>query len=63
MSLDESFVAFQGPPGTGKTYSGSHVIHHLITSGKRVGVVAMSHPAIDNLMSATYTVFEEGGGP
>ncbi len=59
--LDESFVAFQGPPGTGKTYSGSHVIHHLITSGKRVGVVAMSHPAIDNLMSATYKVFEEAG--
>jgi predicted RecB family nuclease len=59
--LDESFVAFQGPPGTGKTYSGSHVIHHLITSGKRVGVVAMSHPAIDNLMMATYEVFKEAG--
>lgn len=59
--LDESFVAFQGPPGTGKTYSGSHVIHHLITSGKRVGVVAMSHPAIDNLMMATHEVFEAAG--
>jgi predicted RecB family nuclease len=59
--LDESFVAFQGPPGTGKTYSGSHVIHHLISSGKRVGVVAMSHPAIDNLMTATHKVFDEAG--
>jgi uncharacterized protein len=59
--LDESFVAFQGPPGTGKTYSGSHIIHHLITSGKRVGVVAMSHLAIDNLMSATFEVFEKAG--
>jgi uncharacterized protein len=59
--LDESFVAFQGPPGTGKTYSGSHIIHHLIASGKRVGVVAMSHPAIDNLMTATYKVFEDAG--
>jgi predicted RecB family nuclease len=59
--LDESFVAFQGPPGTGKTYSGSHIIHHLIRSGKRVGVVAMSHPAIDNLMSAVYDVFEAAG--
>ncbi|HEY5266287.1 MAG TPA: TM0106 family RecB-like putative nuclease [Acidimicrobiales bacterium] len=59
--LDESFVAFQGPPGTGKTYSGSHVIHRLIKSGARVGVVAMSHPAIDNLMSATYEVFEAAG--
>jgi predicted RecB family nuclease len=59
--LDESFVAFQGPPGTGKTYSGSHIIHHLITSGKRVGVVAMSHNAIDNLMTATAEVFERAG--
>jgi predicted RecB family nuclease len=59
--LDESFVAFQGPPGTGKTYSGSHIIRHLINSGKRVGVVAMSHNAIDNLMQATHRVFEEAG--
>ncbi|HWD94916.1 MAG TPA: TM0106 family RecB-like putative nuclease [Acidimicrobiales bacterium] len=59
--LDESFVAFQGPPGTGKTYSGSHIIHHLVMLGKRVGVVAMSHTAIDNLMSATYDVFEKAG--
>jgi uncharacterized protein len=57
--LDESFVAFQGPPGTGKTYSGSHIIYRLIKEGKRVGVVAMSHPAIDNLMQATFRVFEE----
>jgi uncharacterized protein len=59
--LDESFVAFQGPPGTGKTYSGSHIIHRLIKSGVRVGVVAMSHPAIDNLMNATYEEFERNG--
>jgi predicted RecB family nuclease len=59
--LDESFVAFQGPPGTGKTYSGSRIIHRLITSGLRVGVVAMSHPAIDNLMMATYEEFERNG--
>jgi uncharacterized protein len=59
--LDESFVAFQGPPGTGKTYSGSHIIRHLINAGKRVGVVAMSHTAIDNLMQATHRVFEDGG--
>jgi uncharacterized protein len=60
-NLDESFVAFQGPPGTGKTYSGSHIIRHLIADGKRVGVVAMSHPAIDNLMQATFNEFEKEG--
>ncbi len=58
-ALDESYVAFQGPPGTGKTYSGSHIIHSLISSGRRVGVVAMSHAAIDNLLRATGEVFDE----
>ncbi|MBW4029486.1 MAG: TM0106 family RecB-like putative nuclease [Acidobacteria bacterium] len=59
--LDESFVAIQGPPGTGKTYSGSHIIHHLIGQGLRVGVLAMSHGAIDNLMRATLDVFDRRG--
>lgn len=59
--LDESYVAIQGPPGTGKTYSGSHIIHSLVMSGKRVGITAMSHTAIDNLLEATYRVFEEKG--
>ena len=61
--LDESFVAIQGPPGTGKTYSGSHIIHHLIGRGLRVGVLAMSHAAIDNLTRATVKVFAEKGNP
>ena len=57
--LDESFVSFQGPPGTGKTYSGSHVIYHLIKAGLRVGVVSTGNLAIDHLMSAAYGVFEQ----
>ena len=59
--LDNSYVAIQGPPGTGKTYSGAHIIHELITSGKRVGITAMSHAAIDNLLRATLEVFQENG--
>jgi len=59
--LDESFVAIQGPPGTGKTYSGSHIIHYLIAQGLRVGVLAMSHGAINNLMRAALEVFDEAG--
>ncbi len=59
--LDESFVSFQGPPGTGKTYSGSHVIYHLIKSGLRVGVVSTGNLAIDHLMGATYEVFAQHG--
>ena len=59
--LDGSYVAIQGPPGTGKTYSGSHIIHELVKSGQRVGITAMSHAAIDNLLQATYDVFAQKG--
>jgi predicted RecB family nuclease len=59
--LDESYVAVQGPPGSGKTFSGSHMVHALIKSGKRVGITAMSHAAIDNLLAATHEVFAEKG--
>jgi uncharacterized protein len=59
--LDESYVAIQGPPGTGKTYSGSHIIYELIKQGRRVGITAMSHAAIDNLFHATYAVFADKG--
>jgi predicted RecB family nuclease len=57
--LDNSYVALQGPPGTGKTYSGAHIIYELICAGQRVGITAMSHAAIDNLLHATYEVFAE----
>jgi predicted RecB family nuclease len=59
--LDESYVAVQGPPGSGKTYSGSHIIYALIKAGKRVGITAMSHAAIDNLFAATHQVFVDRG--
>ena len=59
--LDSSFVAIQGPPGTGKTYRGAHIIHALICSGKRVGISAFGHAAIDNLLAAVHSVFEEKG--
>jgi uncharacterized protein len=50
--LDHSVLAIQGPPGSGKTYLGSRVIKQLVDKGKRVGVVANSHSAIENLMWA-----------
>jgi hypothetical protein len=40
----------QGPPGSGKTYTGAHLILHLIAQGHRVGVAAGSHAAIHNLL-------------
>lgn len=59
--LNTSFVPIQGPPGTGKTFTGAHVIRTLVNAGKRVGVTAMSHHAIDNLMEAVSERFDEEG--
>ena len=50
--LNQSVLAIQGPPGTGKTHTGSHVIARLLKAGKRVGVTAVSHAVIANLLSA-----------
>ncbi len=50
--LDGTCVAVQGPPGTGKTFRGARQIHALIKAGKRVGITAFSHHAIDNLLEA-----------
>ncbi|MGC8510601.1 MAG: TM0106 family RecB-like putative nuclease [Acidimicrobiales bacterium] len=59
--LDGSYVAIQGPPGTGKTYRGAHIVYELISQGARVGITAMSHAAIDNLLRATHDVFAQRG--
>ena len=49
-ALDGSVLAIQGPPGTGKTYTGAHVICALVRAGLRVGVTAVSHKVILNLL-------------
>jgi len=58
--LDHSYLAVQGPPGTGKTHVGSHVVAKLVGAGWRVGVVAQSHSAVENMLSA---VVEKAGVP
>ena len=53
LRLDRSFLAVQGPPGSGKTHVGAHVIAALVRDhGWKVGVVAQSHPVIENLLFA-----------
>ena len=59
--LDRTFVPIQGPPGTGKTFTGAHIVRTLVNEGSRVGITAMSHQAIDNLMQAVVNRFAEGG--
>jgi predicted RecB family nuclease len=54
-ALEESTLVVQGPPGTGKTWLGARLIVDLIADGKRVGVTAMSHKAINNLLAEVET--------
>jgi len=46
-----------GAPGTGKTYQGAEAIFAAICAGRRVGIAAMSHAAIDNLLEAVVERF------
>jgi uncharacterized protein len=50
--LNFSVLAIQGPPGSGKTYLASRTIVDLVKAGKRVGVAANSHSAVENLLEA-----------
>jgi predicted RecB family nuclease len=50
FDLDQSVLAIQGPPGTGKTHVGSEMIAALAKAGRRVGVTAVSHKVIGNLL-------------
>jgi len=50
VAMSESIFAIQGPPGSGKTYAGARMICELVKGGKRVGVTALSHKVIRNLL-------------
>jgi hypothetical protein len=51
--LDHTVLAIQGPPGAGKTFTGAQMICELVRQGARVGITAVSHKAIRNLLDAT----------
>lgn len=48
--LDGHVLAIQGPPGTGKTFTGAIMICELVRAGFKVGISAVSHKVIVNLM-------------
>lgn len=50
--LDGTVLAIQGPPGSGKTFNGAAMICDLVAAGRRVGVTAVSHKIIRNLLNA-----------
>jgi uncharacterized protein len=61
FELDGGVLPVQGPPGTGKTFTGSHMILELIKAGKKVGITAVSHEVIRNLLKAACKRAEEQG--
>ena len=52
FDLDHGVLPIQGPPGTGKTFTGSHMILELVKAGKKVGVTAVGHETIRNVLRA-----------
>lgn len=62
-SLDSGYLPIQGPPGTGKTFTGARMIVDLARSGKRVGVTAVSHKVILNLIDGVHRASLESGRP
>jgi predicted RecB family nuclease len=53
LKLDSSVLPVQGPPGAGKTYTGARMICELVRMGKKVGISALSHKVIRNLLDET----------
>jgi uncharacterized protein len=60
-ALDKSLLAIQGPPGSGKTYTGAKMIIELSRQGKKIGVTAISHKVIRNLIDKTIELSKEEG--
>ena len=61
LDLEGHVLAIQGPPGTGKTYTGAKIICSCKKQGLRVGVTAVSHKVIENLLEAAMEEAREQG--
>jgi uncharacterized protein len=60
--LDGGVLPIQGPPGSGKTYVGARAIAELAQT-KKVGVTAVSHKVIDNLLDEIRDCLPSGASP
>jgi predicted RecB family nuclease len=61
LSLRESYLFVQGPPGSGKTYTGARLAVALMREGRRVGVTALSHKAINKFLEEVRDAAREDG--
>jgi uncharacterized protein len=63
LSSQPCVLPIQGPPGSGKTYSGARMIVELVRDGRRVGITAVSHKVITNLLHEVCRHALEAGVP
>ncbi|HEX5050644.1 MAG TPA: TM0106 family RecB-like putative nuclease [Planctomycetota bacterium] len=61
QQLGGGVLPIQGPPGAGKSFTGGHTIAGLVQAGHRVGVTAVSHKVIDNLLGKVREAAVESG--
>jgi uncharacterized protein len=59
--LAEGVLPIQGPPGAGKTYTGARMICELVRAGRTVGVTALSHKVISNLLKEVVRAAKQQG--
>jgi uncharacterized protein len=50
LAREASVLPIQGPPGSGKTFTGARMVVELVRQGRRVGITAVSHKVIGNLL-------------
>jgi predicted RecB family nuclease len=63
LPLQPSVLPIQGPPGSGKTFTGARMIVDLVKQGRRVGITAVSHKVIGNLLDEVCRTAAQNGIP
>jgi predicted RecB family nuclease len=61
LDLDGGLLAVQGPPGSGKTFAGAQMICEAARAGLKVGITAVSHKVIRNLLEKAVEAATELG--
>lgn len=61
VDLDGGLLPIQGPPGSGKTFTGGRMICKAVQAGRKVGITAVSHKVIRNLLTSAVAAAEEAG--
>jgi uncharacterized protein len=63
LPLQASVLPIQGPPGSGKTFTAARMIVELVKEGRRVGITAVSHKVIGNLLDEVCSTAAKNGVP